>query len=236
MESNMNKTEKKSNEFGRSLIEMLAVLAVIGVFCVGLIFVYRYALNQYKANTLKSDLASMAATTSIKLSTSSDFRIYGNLKYPYVGELNDNQTFSITVSEISKGVCLRLMAKPWTLPYEILVNNLTDGRCQDKNEMKFSFYNSLYDGMHKESEEESVSSVAPPEDFCRPSCRQGCVETCRTDRYWCWRDGCACYNGKKPPACTQVIHCPSGSVEITNCAGEKVQCCPDYEICPPVCP
>ena len=51
----------KTNENGRSMIEMLGVLAIIGVLSVGGIYGYTVAMRKYKANEIVQT-ASMLAT------------------------------------------------------------------------------------------------------------------------------------------------------------------------------
>ena len=51
----------KTNENGRSMIEMLGVLAIIGVLSVGGIYGYTMAMDKYKANEI-IQTASMMAT------------------------------------------------------------------------------------------------------------------------------------------------------------------------------
>lgn len=46
----------KKNEFGRSMVEMLGVLAIIGVLSIGGITGYRNAMDRYKANKLINDI------------------------------------------------------------------------------------------------------------------------------------------------------------------------------------
>ena len=46
----------KKNETGRSMVEMLGVLAIIGVLSVGGITGYRTAMDRYKANKLINDI------------------------------------------------------------------------------------------------------------------------------------------------------------------------------------
>ena len=219
-------------ESGRSLIEMLAVLAIIGVLVVLGLNLYWYALERYRTNALKAELGTMAITTSIKLSTSSNFKINGNLKYPFEGKFNDNQTFTITVSSIPFKICSRLRSEDWALPSEILINGAKRGPCQETNILAFSFNNSVYDGKHPELEPSSPSggSSGPTKDPCRP-CSEGCEKTCKTKHYWCWGDGCACLNGKTdPPFCRQT-GCSKALIPIMDCEGNLTECCPDTFSC-----
>lgn len=55
------KIKMKTNENGRSMVEMLGVLAIIGVLSVGGIYGYTVAMRKYKANEIVQT-ASMLAT------------------------------------------------------------------------------------------------------------------------------------------------------------------------------
>lgn len=43
-------------ECGRSMVEMLGVLAVVGVLSIGGIMGYNFAVNKHRANTIMSEL------------------------------------------------------------------------------------------------------------------------------------------------------------------------------------
>jgi len=234
----MIKNDKKYlSERGRSIIEMIAVVVSISVLTVLGLTLYWYVLNRQKTNALTGEVGSMALNTSIMLSQPDpNVQIRGNLEYPYTGTINDNKTFTITVSNIPGGICSLLKADKWSLPYETKFNGDIYGECQNENEIAFSFHNSLYDGAHPELEQEQEE----PEqkiNYCRPACRAGCKETCKTNQYWCWEDGCACLNGKaNPPQCNQDPPCTQEPVEIHGCEGNSFTCCPDFYICEePVC-
>ena len=47
-------------QFGRSMIEMLGVLAIIGVLSIGGIALYRRAVNNHHANTILDDANRLA--------------------------------------------------------------------------------------------------------------------------------------------------------------------------------
>ena len=47
---------RKINELGRSMVEILGVLAVVGVLSLGAIQGYRYAVNKYQANETINEL------------------------------------------------------------------------------------------------------------------------------------------------------------------------------------
>ena len=47
--------QEARNESGRSMVEMLAVLAIIGVLSIGGVAGYGYAINKYRANELMNE-------------------------------------------------------------------------------------------------------------------------------------------------------------------------------------
>ena len=49
-------------QFGRSMVEMLGVLAIIGVLSIGGLLGYRRAVNKYQANTILDDVNRFAFT------------------------------------------------------------------------------------------------------------------------------------------------------------------------------
>ena len=139
-----------NRENGRSVLEMLGVLVVLGIIGLSGVSAYRYGMNRYMANGLIADLHDMAVSASTKLmlpGNTHHFNPVGALKYPYTSALDKaNKTFSITVSSVPGGLCSAVLAKEWDLPYEILVNNVVNGACHyADNVMKFSFYDKLYD-------------------------------------------------------------------------------------------
>ena len=69
--------EIKCNETGRSMVEILGVLAVIGVLSVGGIMGYRYAMDKYQANDIIS---------SVKMRSSDIWHRYQDKELPNTTE------------------------------------------------------------------------------------------------------------------------------------------------------
>ncbi len=61
-----------TNENGRSMVEMLGVLAIIGVLSVGGIAGYTMAMNKYKANEIAASAAQCGVMAVAKASVSGD--------------------------------------------------------------------------------------------------------------------------------------------------------------------
>ena len=64
-----NKTNKnyKRSQKGRSMVEMLGVLAIIGVLSVGGVYGYGVAMKKHKANELLHQASMLATTISAQI-------------------------------------------------------------------------------------------------------------------------------------------------------------------------
>ena len=114
-----NKTNKnyKRSQKGRSMVEMLGVLAIIGVLSVGGVYGYGVAMKKHKANELLHQASMLAATISAQAMTNNgtlpttitDFGSTSYGKFPTtVGETTDKKGFTITISEMNGSVCSQL--------------------------------------------------------------------------------------------------------------------------------
>ena len=71
------------NETGRSMVEMLGVLAIIGVLSIGGIQGYTYAMNKYRANNILNELNIASQDLGFKLLTSRTAEKMLSLGNPY---------------------------------------------------------------------------------------------------------------------------------------------------------
>ncbi len=87
-------------ENGRSMVEMLGVLAIIGVLSVGAISGYSKAMLKYKLNKQAEQMNQLINTTYIygpKIDTSSSMATTGSSYIPYFKKLNlipDGMTYA----------------------------------------------------------------------------------------------------------------------------------------------
>ena len=145
----------KTKQFGRSMIEMLGVLAIIGVLSIGGLLGYRRAVNNHQANVILDDVNRFAfvilersGLALGKVVPEGDF--VKNTTYQLEGyqDVEPNQ-FSITVKNVSKGVCEALLPKA-IIEYKVRVNpsanekgklydTLNTDLCLDNNFMVFYF-------------------------------------------------------------------------------------------------
>lgn len=133
---------KHVNESGRSMVEMLGVLAIIGVLSVGGIAGYSKAMSKYKINKTVDQVTMLVANIrtmfSSQSSYGSDFKnskavAYGvvpndmgtgsSLLNPYAGAATikvsdasadgDNAAFTITYAAIPQDACRTILTSDW---------------------------------------------------------------------------------------------------------------------------
>ena len=133
----------KINESGRSMIEMLGVLAIIGVLSVGGIAGYSKAMNKYRVNKTIDQISHIAANTRILFSAQKDYEgisdtviekaklfpddvLKAEKKNPFAGDVSlapssrftsgdtgDNKAFVITYGGIPEEACIDLLTIDW---------------------------------------------------------------------------------------------------------------------------
>ena len=102
----------KKNEFGRSMVEMLGVLAIIGVLSVGGITGYRTAMDRYKANKLINDIQIGLIEMSAQYKATGSYNIPLNLDY-VIEEIHpqcalDMEYPCFFIQNVEEGVCQAL--------------------------------------------------------------------------------------------------------------------------------
>ena len=144
-----NKTNKnyKRNQKGRSMVEMLGVLAIVGVLSVGGVYGYGVAMKKHKANELLHQASMLAATISAQAMTNdgklpetiTDFgnTNYGTFSTSATNAL-DGKGFSITIENVDSAVCDQLKAGGMVQGVEC-VDSATSG----KKDATLTYYKNL---------------------------------------------------------------------------------------------
>jgi len=138
------------------MVEMLGVLAIVGVLSIGAISGYTYAMSKHRANEILNGISLMAISASQQIALRRDFSLaefkdegasslYINGSYPVTDEKYDDGTFELTVSGVPKDACDRLVSMDWKQPKEILVNDGAGCQKGDSNVLAFTFYDDLDD-------------------------------------------------------------------------------------------
>lgn len=120
---------KNQLESGRSMVEMLGVLAIIGVLSVGAIAGYRYAMDKRTANDIMHEVLIEAMYVAPQLKEHNELKLQNEtlttghaLQTGYVREnLKDTYNFFITVQDVSPSVCREIARAEWHDPYDIAV-------------------------------------------------------------------------------------------------------------------
>ncbi|MGN0919545.1 MAG: hypothetical protein ACI4OR_02145 [Alphaproteobacteria bacterium] len=102
----------KKNETGRSMVEMLGVLAIIGVLSVGGIAGYTMAMNKYRANEIlntASMMSMLAKSGNAGAGKALNSLNEAGLTEPYSGitmnaDINGNITVNGASSEVQKAI------------------------------------------------------------------------------------------------------------------------------------
>ena len=115
----MNKINKnyKRSQKGRSMVEMLGVLAIVGVLSVGGVYGYGVAMKKHKANELLHQASMLATTISAQAMTNEGVlpqtitsfgnSSYGNFSTSVTNAL-DGKGFTITIENMDSAVCTQM--------------------------------------------------------------------------------------------------------------------------------
>ena len=158
-------TESSRGERGRSMVEMLGVLAVMGVLSIGGVAGYRYAIDKMNANDIINEVANDIINEVRKRAiTASQQRVLGqNINLAEYGDngrikgihavtatndyAGDKGFFALTVSAVPQRVCDEILKQDWAMPVATAVGGVVvddDTTCADgENEMLFAFANTL---------------------------------------------------------------------------------------------
>ncbi|MBE6455574.1 MAG: hypothetical protein E7014_03910 [Alphaproteobacteria bacterium] len=133
--------QNKINEQGRSMVEMLGVLAVIGVLSVAGIMGYKYGMMKYRVNETVNELNIMANTYGIQMQQMteeqtmptdgellSEENAVTRMGYGYEVLGYDNH-FEIALLNIPTEECEQLQKTGWAMPYDIQVAEVTAENC-----------------------------------------------------------------------------------------------------------
>ena len=183
IENRLKFREMTSMESGRTMVEILAVLAIMGVLTLGAVMGYRYAIDKLNANDIIDGVNKRAAVaapqrvlhqpinlTEFHPNSEEDF-IKGIYPIEAEDEVARNPDFfSLTVFDIQKGVCDRIMDSGYEVPSAIAVNSevqqagsTCEGSEDGKYDVTFIFDITLG---NKEYEECEIDSDCPTDDIC----------------------------------------------------------------------
>ena len=238
LNKSMQSTSEKENnkEVGRSMVETLGVLAIIGVLSVGGIAGYQYAMNKYRSNELLNEASKRALIVVTQLAQgSNEISLEEFTENTYSGGTFsttvtewENQ-FAIEVSGVNQSVCKNLcmdvngQENVSLAPVDNLETTLTADNCSDINALAFIFDKNLDDEIADDSDEEDDEDDTNKATY---SCNYSDMTA------QIWKDGeylanCTCEEGTSgkyasdEEAITAI--CEGGSINPDNyyCSGDS---------------
>ena len=181
-------------ESGRSMVEMLGTLAIIGVLSIGGIMGYRYGMDKYRANETLNELQLRIIDLSQQMQNRAfDLSLgeMGNttrMGYPISARVSPQfaDYFEVFVDNVPSGVCHRLLESKWTVPYSIFVGideYEADESICDKAEtvrLAYEFKDDLTDGETIAEEERHETWRCNNDGDCKcATCENGlCATLC----------------------------------------------------------
>ena len=122
--------KKRIFESGRSMVEMLGTLAVVGVLSIGGIMGYNYAMNTQRANATIAELthyALIASQQALQKQANLNIAELGNITrqgYPISAAVQaDPMFFEIYLKDVPTPVCERILDSGWSMPLVMFANN-----------------------------------------------------------------------------------------------------------------
>ena len=215
-----------NTQSGRSMVEMLGTLAIMGVLTIGGIAGYRYAINKSNANTILGAVSQMAVTASTELTTQGSLTLpewkdtNGNLSisgtYGVETAQNNDGTFSITVSNMNDEVCERIKGMDWKVPEDVAINDESDVCDQgEANKIAFVFSNTIEKLNHHG--ENGKCKKGYTGDNCEKKI------TCANGGKWT-PNGCECPNG------WYGLSCDTNCDGFKDSKGKCYSCSHQYEV------
>lgn len=230
----------KHNQFGRTMTEMLGVLAIIGVLSIGGFAGYRMAITKYKANETINELSKRATVIGMEIlqgrtdNFMDEFESVTGLGYPASAYLlEEPRYFEIQLEDVPANVCEQILNSGWTAPILIMVNGYdfigkSDICVQNDDNipaiMTFQFAADL-------NENELPYGMCRTDTDCAGNCikceNNRCVSTCSGDEKCAQQIStgemmCCPKNLREGPYCCNVKN--NGM-----CCNAHNQCCPYYK-------
>lgn len=209
-------------ENGRSMTEMLGVLAIVGILSITALLGYRYAIDKYMANDTLDELNSRAviATTQFSRGLTSlgqdEFDVITRHGYPVETDfLRDEEGFFIELDTVPLGVCKQLAVSNYA--HSMSINNIADtvdaNLCIDMNVLRFTF-------------KTSVGKCDNDNECACGTCTDGkCVSNCPTG------SACAIDYSTGNQMCCPYDKLSNGM--CCNSFNEAGECCDDQGLCCP---
>ena len=228
----------RNNESGRSMVEMLGVLAIMGILSIGGIAGYTYAMNKLRANNTIKYVNMLAIAGSQQAALGRDKLTLGEFPAKtadgYDADIyrltDEPRYFDIDIAGIPRAVCTNILALTthWRGLDSVWVNDNQTTCEQDENLMSFIFSETLG------SDENGGSRCTQDSECsgCQTCVRGFCTDTdaaCSGNTPYCVNGACqGCHGGEFQDTKGKCHACGGDNVveyvdqsECTKCQGQR---------------
>lgn len=177
----------KKTQLGRNMVEMLGVLAIIGILSIATVGVFQSAMTRYRTNNLIEDvrLAGFVVMDGFFHSLPDDDvgmsmtgKFVQQTPYVFTAFAEKENTFEILVKDVSYNVCEETKRRKVEWLEEIKANGISDACHEnDNNEMSFFFNTDLNGNTDSDNQECRTNKDCPAS---KPYCRYGYCSRCET--------------------------------------------------------
>ena len=219
---------------GRSMVEMLGTLAIIGVLSIGGIAGYSYGMDKWRANEVINDvnmrmidIAGQVFRNQSEIAIPEDWDIKGRSGYIIDVFQNTDSEPSIMVEKVPTSVCKMILqnsADTQDIYVGVLNGDQVDGNwylgdnehiCEGSDkEMLFAMSPEILAGFNPDSEDyvepEGTATIVMTDKECYSNA------DCRPDKPFCDNGTCV--------ECTQDEHCPTDLPYCDTYYGQCVAC------------
>ncbi|MGN1063464.1 MAG: hypothetical protein ACI4QM_04000 [Alphaproteobacteria bacterium] len=138
----------KERQIGRSMVEMLGVLALVGLLSVGAVMGFRYAIDDYRVKATINDINLRAVTLDMQMTQNiplslREFPAAGTIGYP-MGSSDETieDGFAVTVDNVPQHICRMLLKEMQDQVNLIRISGRVvthESACAQSNNMSFEF-------------------------------------------------------------------------------------------------
>ena len=164
-----------TNETGRSMVEMLGVLAIIGVLSVGGVYGYGVAMKKHKANELLHQASMLATTVSAQIMSGKNPTTLDSFANSDLGTFtletytDGDNTFKLKISDIDADVCEQMKSSMGGMVRDIVCD-------ENAKTALMTFNKDLSTTDLPKTESVIDKNITNPED-CQKAGKTWCVET-----------------------------------------------------------
>ena len=226
--------KNKTNETGRSMVEMLGVLSIIGVLSVGGISAYSTAMEKHKANELIAATMQEAVLISAQLATGNTnptlSGINGSL-FSSASSVANSDNFKITLNSVDADICTKMKSM---LGVSSMVHAISDNCGEmifNKNltpkavtQAGGNSGGTGSEGGNSGGNSGEGGSTDPCADFEPTVCRTACTNNNGTAEYTYAEEGTPCHENYDPSTCAGWTQCPEELSKACDGEGVCVQC------------